>query len=144
MSDKEIILNSLQTVERRIRANQCFKDGSFALVLFLVFPLAFKIVDLFHPFQATTVFPVLAVWLIALLTYCFVLFRRKGTLAQAAASIDKRLVLHDSIKTAYWFMEQPRRTDRVDGQLQRAAGSIRTLDVKRLYPSTVPRSSFIA
>ena len=144
MSDKEIIVSSLEKVKRRIRANQIFQDVSLAFALFLTFPLGFKILDLFNPFRGTTVIPVLALWFLALGVYSTWLLRRKGTLAQAAASVDKRLVLHDEIKTAYWFIDNPRPSDWIDKQIQRAATSVRRLDATNLYPGIVPKTSYIA
>lgn len=144
MSDREIIISSLQRVDRRIRGNRLFKDLSLALGLFLIFPLLFQILDFFRPFDRTTIAVVLGLWLLAFGGYSVRLLRQNGSLAQAAVSIDRRLALNDEIKTAYWFIRNPRPSAWVDVQIQRAARSAQNFDVDRLYPRVIPRASYLA
>src|SRR5262245_45692750 len=121
MSDKEVILRSLEKVERRIRTRQRFGDLSRGVALFLLFLLALKIADFALSFRGTVVFPVLGTWFLALTGYSIWLLCRKGTLSQAAASVDKKLKLQDELTTAYWFISNPRRSDWIDLQITRAA-----------------------
>src|SRR5262245_52519644 len=144
MSDKEVILRSLQKVERRIRTHQHFGELARGVALFLLFPLGLKIADFALSFRGTVVFPVLGTWLLALMCYSIWLLCRKGTLSDAAASVDKKLKLQDELTTAYWFINNPRRSEWTDLQISRAAAKARTIDSARLYPRFIPRSLFIA
>src|SRR5439155_22242717 len=66
------------------------------------------------------------------------------TLGQAAASIDTTADLHDEIKTALWFINNPRASEWVDAQLRRAARDAQGLNLDRLYPRRVPRTTYLA
>jgi hypothetical protein len=144
MSDKEIIARSLREVQRRLTTNQVFTDVSRTFAVFLLFPLVLKICDLIYPFRAIVVFPTLGVWLVALAAYSISLMRPRRTLLEAAASVDKRLMLQGELTTACWFIQNPKRSEWVDRQIQRAAAAIRKVDPARLYPRFDPASSFIA
>lgn len=144
MSDSEIIIESLRKVERRLRRNRLCKDFLWALALFLIFPLAFKAYDLFIPLTGITVVIAVGIWFAALAVYSASLLRQKGTLAQAAAAVDKRLALHDELKTAFWFIENPRASEWVEVQIERAAKSAQKVDVDRLYPRAVPNTLYFA
>src|SRR5438874_1941070 len=89
MSDKEIIIASLQRVERRVRRNRLFNELTLGAVLFLAIPLLLKIWDLFDPLRGVTISIIVGTWV--LLFTAFVVWRavQKGTLNQAAASADK-------------------------------------------------------
>jgi hypothetical protein len=52
--------------------------------------------------------------------------------------------LRDEIKTAFWFLNNPRSSVWVEQLIQRAAKSARHVDVQRAYPGMVPRTSYIA
>src|SRR2546423_8574274 len=88
MSDKEIIIGSLQRVERRIRTNRLFNELTFGATLFLAIPLLLKIWDLAEPLRGVTVSIIVGTWI--LLFVAFLIWRgiQKGTVNQAAASID--------------------------------------------------------
>lgn len=144
MSDREIIVKSLQKVERRLRRNRLLRDFLWALSLFLIFPLAFKLFDLFIPFTGMTVAIAAGIWFVALAGYSVRLLRQKGTLEQTAAAVDKRMALHDELRTACWFIENPRASEWVAVQMERAAKSARMLDVDRLYPRAAPKSLYLA
>ena len=145
MSDRELIVKSLRKVERRLRRNRLCGDFLWGLALFLIFPLGFKVLDLFVPFTGMTVAIAVGIWFVALAAYSArLLLMQKGTLAQAAAAVDKRLALHDELKTACWFIENPRASDWVDVQIERAAKSAQKVDVDRLYPRAVPNSLYWA
>src|SRR5712691_6540672 len=89
MSDKEIIIGSLRRVERRIRTNRLFNELTYGAALFLAIPVLLKIWDLFEPLRGVTVSIIVGIWV--LLFTAFVAWRviQKGTLNQAAASLDK-------------------------------------------------------
>ena len=144
MSDKDTIIRWLERVERRIRANRLFQELTLGLTLFLTFPLALKIWDLFYPLRGRTITIVVGVWMVSFAAYFVWRLLQKETLGQAAASVDRRAGLHDEIKTALWFIYNPRASEWVDAQLQRAARSTRALDPERLFPRSVPRTFYIA
>src|SRR5262249_5056572 len=114
------------------------------LALFLLFPLGLKIADIALSFRGTVVFPVLGTWFLALTGYSIWLLCRKGTLSEAAASVDKKLKLEDELTTAYWFISNPRRSDWIDLQIARAAAKVVKIDSTKLYPRFIPRSLFSA
>jgi hypothetical protein len=144
MSDKEIIIAALGRVERRIRRNRLFTELNLAAVLFLAIPVLLKIWDLFEPLRGGTISIIVGIWV--LLFAAFVVWRitQKGTLHQAAASIDTRAGLRDELKTAFWFINNPRPSEWVDAQIRRAARDAQHLDLQHLYPRHVPRTSYIA
>src|SRR5262245_42475909 len=144
MSDREIIVKALQKAERRLRTNRLARDLIFSLSLFLLFPLAFKIWDLFSPFRGRTVVIVLGVWAACLAIYTLRRTLRKGTLEQAAAQVDAKATLHDELKTAYWFITHPLTSDWVDGQIRRASKRASGLNMDRLYPRVIPANSYLA
>jgi hypothetical protein len=144
MSDKEIIIDSLRRVERRTRTNRLFTELNLGSILFLAIPLLLKIWDLFEPLRGVTISTIGGLWV--LLFVGFVIWRssQKGSLDQAASSVDGRGDLHDEIKTAFWFINNPRPSEWVDAQIRRAAHKAQNLNVDLLYPRNIPRTSYIA
>jgi hypothetical protein len=144
MSDREIILQLLRTVEWRIRANRLFYELTLGLSVVLATLIAFKVWDLFSPFQALTVESVLVVLIIGFAAFAIWRFRERGTLEQAAVLIDHKAGLRDEIRTAFWFLNSPRSSVWIEKQIERAAKSARSVDVQRAYPGMIPRTSYIA
>src|SRR5437764_219134 len=138
MSDKEIIIASLQRVELRIRGNRLFNELTLGAVLFLAFPLAFKFWDLLDPLRAATITVLMGIWVLLFGAYVVWRYLRRGTLRDAAASIDKDADLHDELKTAFWFINNPRQSAWVDAQIQRAARNAQALNLDRFYPRHIP------
>jgi hypothetical protein len=111
----------------------------------LSFPVLFKILDFFVGFRLTTVAIFFAVW--GIITLVWLVWRTRGlgeSLQKVAASLDSRSSGHDQIKTAYWFIRNPKESDWVDVQIQRAAASARSMAVNSLYPRQLPRASYMA
>jgi hypothetical protein len=144
MSDKEIIIRTLERVERRIRANRLFKELGLGATFFLAFPLACKVWDLLDPFRASTITILAGTWILLFAAYVVWRSLRKFTEDQAAVSIDKAADLKDEIKTAVWFIHNPRPSEWVDAQIHRAAARTRTIDVDRFFPRHVPKTAFLA
>src|SRR5256885_2365958 len=107
MSDKEIIISSLRRVERRIRTNRLFNELTLGAALFLAIPLLLKIWDLFEPLRGVTISIIVGIWVLLFGAYVVWRAMQKGTLTQAAASVDKDAGLHDELKTAFWFINNP-------------------------------------
>src|SRR6266849_2057532 len=144
MSDKEIIIRTLERIERRIRANRLFNELGLGATFFLAFPLACKIWDLFYPFRASTITIVAGTWILLFAAYVVWRSLRKNTVSRAAVSIDKAADLKDEIKTAVWFIHNPRPSDWVDAQIHRAADKTRTINVDRFFPRRFPKTVYIA
>jgi len=144
MSDRELIIGLLKRVEQRRRANRFLKSSAAALTLSLLIPVSFKLVDLITPFRGRTVGIVLAVWAAASIGFILWKLRGRESLAEVAARVDHRADLHDQIKTAYWFIQNPSHSEWVDAQLRRAARNAGSIDLDRLYPRFIPKSSYLA
>jgi hypothetical protein len=144
MSDREIIVSSLRKAERRIRTNRLLGDLTFGLSVFLVFPFLFKIWDLFSPFRGRTVVTALTIWFVALIAYFVWRAREKGSLEQAASETDSRAGLYDELRSAYWFIRNPKVSDWVDVQIRRAAQKASNLNIDHLFPRVLPRASYVA
>jgi hypothetical protein len=144
MSDKEIILQLLKKVEWRIRANRLLHELAFGLSIVLTFLIALKVWDLFSPLQGLTVTSLVVASLLLFAGFASWAIRRRGTLDQAAASIDRQAGLQNEIGTAFWFINHPRSSDWIDQQLQRAARNARNINLSRAYPNSFPRTSYVA
>src|SRR5215467_3202450 len=144
MSDKEIIIASLRRVERRIRLNRLVTELSLGATLFLAIPLFLKFWDLVVPLRGGTISIIVGIWV--LLFVAFVAWRvaQKGTLEHAAASADKRANLQDGLKTAFWFVKNPRPSEWIDAQIRRAANDALNLNISTLYPRRVPVTSYVS
>src|ERR1051326_4111958 len=144
MSDKEIIIKTLERIERRIRANRLFNELGLGATLFLAFPLVCKVWDLFEPFRASTITIIAGTWILLFAAYVVWRSLRKATLSRAAVSIDKAADLKDEIKTAVWFIQNPRPSNWVDAQIHRAAEKTRRIDIDSLFPRYLPKTAYIA
>jgi hypothetical protein len=148
MSDKEIIIRSLEKVERRMRTNRLLRELTFGLSIFLLIPVLFKLLDLFRPFRGVTVIVVLGLWFAGLVSYCLWRMSGKGNLTHAAAELDQKAALQDEIKSAYWFATAPhgiqRSTEWVELQVRRAARKASGLNIDQLYPRVIPSTSYLA
>lgn len=144
MSDTETIIHLLRKVEWRLRANRLLHELMRGLCIVLMFLIGIKVWDLFSPLKPTTITFVIAACALFFTGYVVRRLREKGTLDHAAVSIDRKAGLNDEIKTAFWFISNPRRSEWVDGQIQRAARNARKIDVPRAYPGNIPRTSYTA
>ena len=144
MSDREIIIQLLRTVERRTRANRLFHELTVGLSIVLAVLIVFKIWDLFSPLRGLTIGVGAGILSLTFVAFAAWRIRVRGTLEQAAALIDGKAGLRDEIKTAFWFLNNPRSSVWVEQQIQRAAKSARNVDVQRAYPGMIPRTSYVA
>src|SRR5207244_3965903 len=123
--------------------NCVLKQVASGLALALVFPVVFKLVDLLSPFRGVTVTAFFAIWATATTVWLAWRVRGRETLDGAAANIDAKADAHDEIKTAYWFIRNPRPSLWVDTQIRRAAASASKIQIDQLYPRRMPRSSYL-
>jgi hypothetical protein len=144
MSDKELIIRLLEKAEQRTRRNRRFNTIAVTLCLSLLIPVTFKLLDLIFLFRGTTVAVFLGLW--AAGTAAWIIFQTRGhhPLDQIAANLDRRADLKDQMKTAYWFIRNPRESDWVEAQIGRTAKQAGRINVDALYPKRVPQTSYIA
>ena len=143
MSDSELIIRLLKAAEKRVRGNRVLQEIASGLAIALLLPVLFKIVDFFVGFRLSTVAIFFVVWGVA--TAVWLLWRTRGLgepLQRIAASLDNRSSGHDQLKTAYWFIRNPKESQWVDVQIQRAAASTRSIALNNLYPRRLPRASY--
>ena len=144
MSDKEIIIASLRRVELRIRTNRLFSELTAGAALFLAIPVLLKIWDLFQPLRGTTISVIVGIWVLLFAAYVVWRIQQKGTLNQAAASADKNADLKDELKTAFWFINNPRPSEWIDAQIHRAAKNAQSLNIDLFYPRHIPKTSYMS
>jgi hypothetical protein len=144
MSDREIIIQLLRSVEWRLRANRLLREFMLGASVVLAFLVGFKLLGLFIPMGAAAVTAADGACALLLVGALLWRFRQKESLDRAAASVDQKAGLKDEIKTAFWFIRNPRSSDWIDGQINRAARKASKIDVPRAYPGTIPRASYIA
>jgi len=144
MSDRELIIHFLEKAEKRLRSNKRFNDIAVSLAIALVFPVVFKLLDLYFLFRGRTVVTVLGLWAIATLAWMVVKLRGKSPLNHVAGSIDSKARLNDQLKTAYWFIQNPRESKWVDAQIQGTASTTGKLRLDTLFPRRFPRASYLA
>ena len=144
MSDKDVILQFLQKAEKRTRSNKRFNEIATALAIAFIIPVSFKLLDLVFLFRARTVTAFFGLWFAATVAWIVWRIRGRNPLTQIAATIDRKASLNDQLKTAYWFIRNPRQSDWVDAQIQRTAKEASRIQIDSLYPRKFPRNSFIA
>src|SRR5215813_11799059 len=144
MSDKEIIITSLRRIERRIRANRLLSELNLGAALLLVIPVLLKLWDLVVPMRGVTVSILVGTWILLFAGFVTWRLSKKGTLEHAAGSADKEAGLHDGLKSAFWFINNPRQSEWVDAHIRRAARDVQRLRRDVLYPRQIPKTSYIA
>ena len=127
MSDSELIIRLLKAAEKRVRGNRVLHQIASGLAIALLLPVLFKVVDFFVGFRLATVTIFFVVWGIATVIWLFWRTRGLGeSLQHIATSLDTRSSGHDQLKTAYWFIRNPKDSAWVDVQIQRAASNARS------------------
>src|SRR5262245_29897146 len=139
MSDREVILDFLRKAEKRIRSNKRFNEIAATLAAALLVPLLFKILDLFFLFRGRTVTVFFTIWAIATLVWIAFRLRGKSPLSQIAGNIDSKAQLNDQLKTAYWFIQNPRDSEWVNVQIHRTARETGRLRLSTIFPRRFPR-----
>src|SRR5438094_9717816 len=144
MSEAEVIVQFLKKIEWRIRANRRLREVTLGVWIALTFLTLIKVWDLVSPFKASTIRFFISACALVLFGYALWLLRKKGTLDEAAISIDRTAHLNDEIKTAFWFIRNPQPSKWVDRQIQRAVRTVAKIDPLRVYPIVIPRASYAA
>src|SRR5438105_12695814 len=112
--------------------------------MILSIPIAIKLWDLVSPLTTTTVSAALGVCAITFLSYAVVRIFRKGTLFQAAVSIDEKANLYDAMTSASWFIHKGESSNWIDAQLEDTARNAAAIDLPKLYPQAVPHTTYVA
>ena len=102
------------------------------LAFALLVPVLFKILDFFISFRLVTVSIFFVIW--GAITVLWLVWRTRGLgapLQQIAASVDDRSRGNDQLKTAYWFIRNPKESEWVELQIRRAAASARSIAVNQ-------------
>jgi hypothetical protein len=144
MSDRELIIHFLEKAEKRARSNKRFNDIAVALAIAFVIPVAFKLLDLIFLFRGRTVLIFLGLWALATVVWIVGRLRRKDSLSKVAGKIDSKERLNDQLKTAYWFIQNPRDSDWVDAQIHHTARAAGKLRIDQIFPRKFPRASYLA
>src|SRR2546430_14262150 len=111
MSDKDIIIKSLERVERRIRTNRLLNEVALGATVFLAFPLALKVWDLFAPLRGETIAIVAGIWVLLFAAFGSCRSLRKATLSQAAPGIIKPAGWNKRTRQRFWLFTNPRLSD---------------------------------
>jgi hypothetical protein len=119
-----------------------FKELTLGATLFLAFPVVLKLWDLLFPLRGRTIAIIAGLWGILFVGYIVSRIFRRETLGQAAASIDKVAGLRDEIKSAFWFINNPRPSEWVETQIHRAARNAQAVDLEKLYPRRIPSQAY--
>jgi len=144
MSDTEIILQLLRRVEWRLRTARLLHDFMLAVSIALALTVGLKVWALFSPLGSTAIGVFSAASGAIMVGYLVWRLRQRIPVNQTATSIDLKAGLKDEIRTAAWFIRNPRTSVWVDTQIQRAARKAAKIDVRRAYPSTIPSTSYTA
>ena len=123
-------------------SNRLLTELTFGAIFFFAIPLLLKLWDLFDPFRGVTISIIIGIWVLLFGAYITWRALQKGTLNQAAVSADAKGDLHDELKTAFWFVNNPRPSDWVDAQMRRAARKAQGLKLEHLFPRQIPRAGY--
>ena len=107
----------------------------------LIVPLGLTVWYRFSSLTSAAVLAVVGGWLVGLAAYAGWKLAQRGTLSAAAAAVDREADLHDELTTAYWFHRQSETSGWIELQRRRAARTAGGLNVDRLYPWMLPRTS---
>src|SRR5207249_7280608 len=100
--------------------------------------------DLFDPLRGATIGFIAGIWILLFAAYVVWRSLYRATLRQAAAVIDRAAGLNDEIKTAFWFIHNPRPSEWVDFQIHRASISAKRMNLDTFFPRRIPKTSYIA
>ena len=143
-ADREAILGLLRRVERRIRARRLAHELSRALCAALSIPIVFKVWDLFSPLSGVTVTTAIAVCALAFGVYAILRVCNRANLLETAASVDEKANLYDTMTSASWFIQNGESSQWITAQIENASLNTANIDLPRLYPHKIPKSSYAA
>jgi hypothetical protein len=140
MSNREVILQALERVRRRLELGRALRDAATVLGIVAVALLLLRVLHLFAanaPALAAAVLAALLLWVGGLFALARGRLGPRHTLGDAATSADARAGLKDELTTARWFLEHPLSSPWIDAQAARAAESAGRLELAALLPLRV-------
>lgn len=150
MKDLDDIVGLLRSVAGRMRAARVLNEAGFALCIVLFALAAFELVriplsDILTDFHRHILVAGLVAFSVAVLWRAF----KRISMAQAASLVDKRLPLHDELKSAYWFASRPQQADSAGAAFVRthvanAARTAHALNGASIVPLKLPRTMLLA
>ncbi len=137
MSNREVILQALERVRRRLELGRTLHDAALVLGMLAAGLLLWRVPLVFSgsaPAYAAAILAALLLWGGGLFLLACRRLAPRRTLGEAAASADARAGLKDELATARWFLQYPVTSPWVEAQAARAAESARRLDPVALLP----------
>lgn len=143
MADREILLNALDGVERRLRLDRALKHGIDAAIAVLGLAIVAVVLraatlpraGLFGLSLVATLFVVACIVVVAIAVSRAL---KHGSREQAAGEADRRAGLHDTLASALWFSSRGEVSAWIPLVMTRAARAAAALDPVRLVPLTIP------
>ena len=143
-ANRAAVTRVLEKIERRLRFDRLFRELIVGFSLSMAVPLVVVFWHLFSPIQTTIFWLITLCWLLGFCSFTFWRLSQKGSLTQAATSVDLRAKLKDELKSARWFISKSTSSPWVEAHLDRAARTADKLEIAELYPRQMPRNSFVA
>jgi hypothetical protein len=143
-ADKEIILRLLRRAEWRARVQRLAHELTFGFSLVLIIPIALKTWDLYSPLTVTAIMMAIGFSGAVFAAYAVSRIFRRGNLLEAAASVDEKAKLYDALTSASWFIRNQENSQWIDAQIEGTARNAADIDLPRLYPRRIPRTSYVA
>jgi hypothetical protein len=140
-ADGERVVQMLSHVERRCRRNSLTREWLTGFTLSLIVPIVLSAWYKLSPLSWLAVVTVVSLWFAALIAYASWMFLRRKSLASVAVAVDKKAALDGELTTAYWFYRKGLNSAWINLQRGRAARSAEMLDLTKLFPYSVPKSS---
>lgn len=143
-ADRERVVRTLQQVERKLRTDRMTRELLAGFTVSLIAPLGLTMWYRLSSLTSAAVLAVVGGWLVGLAIYAGWKLAQRGTLSAAAAAVDRKADLHDELTTAYWYDHQSETSGWIELQRHRAARTADGLNVDRLYPWMLPRTSRVS
>jgi len=145
MKERQIIIDVLGELSRRLWINRAMREAAFVLCVILFCLVCFELIEpalaAGVPLSATVIRVVLlAAFAVEAVRRC----GRRVPARQAAAEADARAQLKDELKSAYWFLSEVESSPFAQLQVQRAAATAAGLDLAVLAPRALPINAFTA
>lgn len=144
MSDRETIVQTLTKAQSRIRRIRFLDRIASGLSGLVMVAILVKITGLFILLSTGVLRTFWFLWFSALAVFVIWNMRGKGDLQETAGDLDRKAHLRDEVLSAYCFLNLKDRNPWMNLQIERAAKTVRHLDVRRLYGQSLPTNSLVA
>jgi hypothetical protein len=113
-----------------------------ALCIILILSILLKVWDLYSPLTFASITTPIAFCGVGFIVYAVSRALRKGSLFEAAVSLDERAHLSEGVTTSTWFIHSGESSRWIDAQIADTARNAGRIDIRRLYPRAIPRVSY--